>query len=808
MKFTVAPLVILLLCGQALSQEKTDAMLFGDVKSAVSGEHIPHASIMIKGTATGTAADATGHFKLAHLPLGNVTLVARALGYRMQEKVVFMERGQAVNVFFELEDDVLNLEQIVVTGTRSAHYVKDVPVRTEVITSKAIERKNATNLYQALEGTPGVRVENQCQSCNFTMIRMQGLGAEHTQVLIDGQPMYSGLAGVYGLQQLATVDVDKIEVVKGAGSALYGSGAIAGAINIVTKEPSLTPTTTVDIQLGSYSTNKYDISSSMRNEQGNLGLNIYAQRYTEGAIDETGAGRTQNEVRNKDGVSDRVSTNLTNAGFGLFVDNFMWGSDRLVLRGKSIFEKREGGTMSNDYYRNPLTDGTENITTDRYEGSLSYSNILSDVSGLNFMLAYVRHNRNATSDSYLSDYMATHDGELPDLRNMRPYLADEHTITSTLSFGTKLGKHSLMIGVQAFHDVLEESGMYVVVDEASSFLGESYRSVADKSATEFGLYVQDEWSVTDRLMVVPSIRFDKHHSGEEYSADRQVSELSSFPRTSFDQTAINPRFAVKYALSDAITLRANAGTGFRAPYGFSEDLHLCSGSPRVWKSSELNPETSVSVNFSADYYGRDFRVSGNVFRTELNDKIGFTDADDAVSALGYTYQWRNIDDAFVQGVELTLMANLARSLDLGIDVTYNQGEYLNVREDWVSTPYEADSKYISRFPQTTGNVRLDYSPASWTFSISGNYQGTMYIDYYNEDIDPVIGDQSKIKRADPFMLVNVRASKRLGQFRLYGGVNNLFNYVQDERHLDDAAFMYAPVYGTMLYGGISIDILH
>jgi outer membrane receptor for ferrienterochelin and colicins len=309
-------------------------------------------------------------------------------------------------------------------------------------------------------------------------------------------------------------------------------------------------------------------------------------------------------------------------------------------------------------------------------------------------------------------------------------------------------------------------------------------------------------------MVVPSIRFDKHHSGEEYAADRQVSELSSFPRTSFDQTAINPRFAVKYAISDAITLRANAGTGFRAPYGFSEDLHLCSGSPRVWKSSELKPETSVSVNFSADYYGRDFRVSGNVFRTELNDKIGFTDADDAVSALGYTYQWRNIDDAFVQGVELTLMANLARSLDLGIDVTYNQGEYLNVREDWVSTPYEADSKYISRFPKTTGNVRLDYSPASWTFSISGNYQGTMYIDYYNEDIDPVIVDQSKIKKADPFMLVNVRASKRLGQFRLYGGVNNLFNYVQDERHLDDAAFMYAPVYGTMLYGGISIDILH
>lgn len=84
----------------------------------------------------------------------------------------------------------------------------------------------------------------------------------------------------------------------------------------------------------------------------------------------------------------------------------------------------------------------------------------------------------------------------------------------------------------------------------------------------------------------------------------------------------------------------------------------------------------------------------------------------------------------------------------------------------------------------------------------------MYIDYYNEEIDPLLGDQSKIKKTDPFVLFNARLSKKIGQFRLYAGVNNIFDYVQDERHLDDAAFMYAPVYGTMFYGGISIDIYH
>ena len=797
-----------LLIFHAYSQEKTDAMLFGDVKSLKTKEHIPYATISVKGTRIGTVADGTGHFKLSDLPVGKNIIVARAMGYKSRDREVVMEKGEAVDVFFELEDDVFNLEQVVVTGTRSEHYIKDVPVRTEVITAKAIENKNASNLYQALEGIPGVRVENQCQYCNFSMIRMQGLGAEHTQILINGQPLYSGLAGVYGLQQLSTVDIDKIEVVKGAGSALYGSGAVAGAINIITKEPGFVPSTTIDMQSGNYGTNKYDISSSMRNEKGNIGLNIFAQRYRGDAIDETGAGLTRDEVRNKDGVSDRVMTNLTNAGFGLYIDNAFMKNDKLIFRGKSVFEKREGGTMTDDYYRNPLTDGTENITTDRYEASLSYNKRIKTKSEFDYTLAYVNHSRNATNDSYLGDYMSTHNDSVPNLRNMRPYLANENSITSTLSFSPRLGKHSIIIGLQGYYDKLEESGMYVVVDESSPFLGQSYRSVADKSAREFGIFAQNEWAVSQKLMIVPGIRLDNHHSSEEYRADRQVFAAENFPKTSFNETTVNPRLAIKYEVTERIILRANAGTGFRAPYGFSEDLHLCSGSPRVWKSSELNPERSISYNLSADYYGKNIRVSTNLFRTDLKDKIGFTGADDEVAALGYDYQWKNIDDAFVQGIELSVMANLARDLDLGIDFTCNQGEYKNVRADWTGSEYESQSKYISRFPATTGNMKLEYNPGTWTFTLTGNYQGTLYIDYYNEEIDPDIGDRSKIKRTSPFVLVNTRVSKKINQFKLYAGANNIFSYVQDERHLDDAAFMYAPVYGILYYGGISIDIMH
>lgn len=192
----------------------TDAMLFGDVKDRATGEHLPNAMITVKGINLRTVCDASGHFQIAHLPVGKQTIVASYTDYASQSKEVEMSVGKGTEVYFNLDIDALELSQVVVTGTRTEHFVKDVPIRTEVLTSKALQRKNAQNLFDALEGIPGVRVEQQCQFCNFSEVRMQGLGAEHTQVLLDGEPIYSGLAGVYGLQQLSTNDVDRMQVVR------------------------------------------------------------------------------------------------------------------------------------------------------------------------------------------------------------------------------------------------------------------------------------------------------------------------------------------------------------------------------------------------------------------------------------------------------------------------------------------------------------------------------------------------------------------------------------------------------------------
>jgi outer membrane receptor for ferrienterochelin and colicins len=790
-------LITIFICALTINAQETDAMLFGDVKNSLTGEHIPYAKITVKGSKLSTYCDKTGHFQLPNLPIGTQTIVATCVGYEPQEKTVVMEKAKGTEVYFLLEDE-RELNQVVVTGTRTAHFLKDVPIRTEVLTSKAIRNKNATNLFEALEGVPGVRVEQQCQFCNFSEVRMQGLGAEHTQVLVDGEPVYSGLAGVYGMQQIGTNDIDRLEIVKGAGSALYGSSAVAGAINIITKEPTFEPCVKADMQLGNWGYKNYSASGSMR--KGDIGLSVFAQRTESDAVDATGEGSTKKEIKKKDGISDRVESTLNNVGMSLHIYKPFTRNDKLTFRTKFMDEHRAGGTMTGGLYRNPFSEGTEDIRTNRISSDMSYTLPIGTKSELNFSTAYVHHKRNATNDTYLTSFKDAHGGESPDVESMRPYIAKENTFTPSLTFTHRIGSHALLVGAQGYFTNLKETGLYCVDDDTSAYYGQAYTSESKKTAREFGLFAQDEWGVTKRLSIVPGVRLDMHHSTEKYASSEKVYD-GNFPVTKFDETSFNPRLAIKYDVLNNLTLRANFGTGFRAPYGFSEDLHLCSGSPRVWKSTNLKGERSMSLNLSADYYGKNYQLSLNVFRTNLKDKIEFAPADDEVKKLGYTYQWENVDDAYVQGIELGIKWNPLKDLSTGVNWTFNQGKYKHVRGEWAETAYAEDSKNVSRFPNMTGDIIAEYTPGTWTITATGSLQGRMYIDYMKDD-----EAAEKIKHTNAFMLFNLRVAKKLGMFTLYAGGKNIFSYLQDEKHLDNAAFMYAPVYGATWYGGVSIDI--
>lgn len=762
----------------------------GHVLDAESGEPLGGAEVMVEGTSLRVLTSDGGSYVIVGVPAGDHDLTASMLGYRSVSKEVEVQARATTTVDFELRVSPVEMDAIVVTGTRTPAHVKAAAVRTEVITAETIEEKGARNLYEALQGAPGIRVEQRCACCNYSTVRMQGLESGHTQILIDGQPIFSDLASIYGLQQIPAASIERIEVVKGAGSALYGSSAIAGVINIITRTPTTEPRLQVDASFGTANTNSYNMSASRR--LGSVDAVVTAQKNTAGEIDEDG-----------DGFTDRVESDNLALGVSLNAYDLL-GDDRFSLHARTLDAFRRGGGL--DTWNNAFAESAEHITTDRREAGFRYWKRLHGTGEFSFNFVHAFHRRSATNDAYRSDYESIH-GEPPPLDEMRPYVANEHLYVLNGNYSRLLGGgHRLLVGFQYTRNELTETGRYITVDPEDPSYGETYASESDKHADDFGLYLQDDISLTDAVEVVLGARYDTHRSTDEFGGSGTVAPQGRL-EFDYDEQAFSPRLAVRFKASSNLTLRGSLGTGFRVPYGFSEDLHLCSGSPRIYKPADLKPEQSTSVNLSADYSTPTLALSANLFRTNLRDKIGFADAGEMSEQMGYTYEWRNIGDAFTQGVELGIRAALRRDLVADFSAAFTDARYEDERSDWASShpEYAERSKYIPRVPRITGGFGFEYAPDCWNVSLDVDYTGRQYIDYCQDEDMLLPG--SKIVHTPDFFVVGSRVSRDVaGGLSIFAGVHNLLDRVQEERHHDDAAFIYAPYTGRIVYGGVDLDL--
>jgi len=216
-------------------KNKTDANIFGHV--VCCGEHIPFATISIKGTTIGTATDETGHYQLINLPVGTHTITAQSLGYKPKEEEITIIAGETIEIKFELEPDIMGLEEVVITGDRNETNRSESSTIVNTITPKLFAITQSVTLSEGLNFCPGLRTENNCQNCGFTQVRMNGMEGPYSQILINSRPIFSGLTGVYGLELIPSSMIKRVEVVRGGGSALYGSNAIAGTINLILKDP-------------------------------------------------------------------------------------------------------------------------------------------------------------------------------------------------------------------------------------------------------------------------------------------------------------------------------------------------------------------------------------------------------------------------------------------------------------------------------------------------------------------------------------------------------------------------------------------
>ena len=220
-----------------VSLNPSDANIVGHILDKKTGEHLSFINVYLHGTTIGTTTDATGHYYMKNLPEGKYTLVMKSIGYKTEEKTVNLKKGKTLEINFNAEEDAVSLDGVVVSANRNETTRRLAPSLVNVLDSKVFETTHATSLADGLNFQPGVRVENNCQNCGFQQVRINGLEGPYTQILVDSRPIFSALTGVYGLEQIPANMIERVEVMRGGGSALFGSSAIAGTINIITKEP-------------------------------------------------------------------------------------------------------------------------------------------------------------------------------------------------------------------------------------------------------------------------------------------------------------------------------------------------------------------------------------------------------------------------------------------------------------------------------------------------------------------------------------------------------------------------------------------
>ncbi|WP_338350999.1 TonB-dependent receptor, partial [Nonlabens tegetincola] len=196
------------------------------------------ATVVVKETNTRAFTNIDGEFSITLDEKGEYTLYISASGYRNSTQTINV--SQEENSFeFTLAKDALGLDQVVVSATRNRVERKKAPVVISSIRTRLLNATQSTTLADGLGYAPGVRVENNCQNCGFTQVRLNGLQGAYTQILLNSRPVFTSLLGVYGLEQIPVNTIDRIEVVRSGGSALYGSNAIAGTVNVITKDPVL-----------------------------------------------------------------------------------------------------------------------------------------------------------------------------------------------------------------------------------------------------------------------------------------------------------------------------------------------------------------------------------------------------------------------------------------------------------------------------------------------------------------------------------------------------------------------------------------
>ncbi|ARV07309.1 TonB-dependent receptor [Polaribacter sp. SA4-10] len=502
-----------------------------------NGDEIPYANVYLKKTKIGTSSDENGFYKLKNILKGSYTLLVSSIGYKTIAIKINLTNNKKIVKNITLTEDK-SLDEIVISGTLRPVSKTASPVPVEVY-SKSFFKKNPTpSIFESLQNVNGVRPQLNCNVCNTGDIHINGLEGPYTFILIDGMPIVSGLSTVYGLTGIPQALIERVEIVKGPASTLYGSEAVGGIINIITKKPTNAPQLTTDTFISSWGELNTDIGlryNISEKTQGLMGINYFN---FQNRIDNNNDNFTDLTLQNRISLFNKI--NIERKSNKVF-----------TIAGRYVYEDRWGGEIDwKREFRGTNIKYGESIYTNRWETFGTYQ--LPTSENINFQFSANGHYQ----DSF--------------------YGTDSYDAEQVIGFGQFVynkkvkENHELLLGLAYRYTFYDDDTFATFKDDG----------VTNKpSITHLpGVFIQDEISLSKRKKILLGARWD-HNSAHG--------------------SIFSPRVNYKWNSRDNSTiLRASVGNGFRVANVFTEDHAALTGARKVEFEGDLQPETSWNANLN------------------------------------------------------------------------------------------------------------------------------------------------------------------------------------------------------------------